>query len=79
MNPILTANEDDRNKELHNFADIVDIDEDEAYEDYISEELCGRLLEHPWFRNFLLVIIILNSVLIGLQTDNSLVRRNLMF
>eukprot|EP00002_Diphylleia_rotans_P013788 TRINITY_DN2684_c0_g1_i2.p1 TRINITY_DN2684_c0_g1~~TRINITY_DN2684_c0_g1_i2.p1 ORF type:complete len:677 (+),score=155.07 TRINITY_DN2684_c0_g1_i2:55-2085(+) len=69
LNPIFTAADEDAHQNLVNFVDIVDVDEDEAYEDYISEELCGRLLEHHAFRTLLLTIIILNSVLIGVQTD----------
>ena len=57
------------------YADTVDEDEEEALEKYISEDLVGRLIESMSFRLFILGVIVLNSVLIGLQTYDELNRR----
>jgi hypothetical protein len=54
------------------FSSIVDID-DEAFESYVSEDLAGRLGEGDFFRMMMLILIVLNSVLIGLETDDSFV------
>ncbi|ORZ31641.1 Ion transport protein-domain-containing protein [Catenaria anguillulae PL171] len=57
-----------------NFSSIVDID-DEAFESYVSEDLAGRLGEGDFFRLVMLIVIILNSIMIGTQTDANM--RNL--
>lgn len=57
-----------------NFSDIVDVDEGQAYEDYISEVLCGRLVESEGFRMIILIAIVLNTVLVGMQTSSVLTR-----
>jgi hypothetical protein len=54
---------------LYDFQDIVDEDETQAYEDYISEVLCGRLVESAPFRLVVLAAIVLNTALVGLATN----------
>ena len=47
--------------------------DDERMEAYVSMVLVGNLLESIYFRVFIMVLIILNSLLIGIQTDEKLV------
>ncbi|KAI9190383.1 Cation channel sperm-associated protein 4 [Blastocladiella emersonii ATCC 22665] len=54
-----------------NFSSIVDID-DEAFESYVTDDLAGRLGEGTFFRFVMLLVIILNSVMIGIQTDTNM-------
>ncbi|KAI9223935.1 Ion transport protein-domain-containing protein [Blastocladiella britannica] len=54
-----------------NFSSIVDID-DEAFESYVTDDLAGRLGEGNFFRLFMLIVIILNSITIGIQTDSTM-------
>ena len=54
-----------------NFADVVDIDAGEAWDAYVSDDLVGKLVESVAFRLGILLIIVANSVLIGVQTDRS--------
>ena len=54
------------------FSSIVDID-DEAFESYVTDDLAGRLGEGDFFRMAMLVVIVLNSIMIGVQTDANLV------
>ncbi|KAI9144928.1 Ion transport protein-domain-containing protein [Paraphysoderma sedebokerense] len=54
-----------------NFSSIVDID-DEAFESYVTDDLAGRLGEGDFFRLTMLLFIIANSIVIGLQTDQNL-------
>eukprot|EP00128_Syssomonas_multiformis_P008843 Colp12_sorted_trinity150504_noHs@16679 len=56
---------------MYNFNDIVDLD-DEGLEDFVSNDLLGRLLDGVAFRIAILLIIIANSVLIGVQTNATL-------
>jgi hypothetical protein len=53
------------------FSDVVDEDATQAYDDYIAESLVGYVLEHDIFRRIIMVAILLNSVLLGLETDNN--------
>ncbi|KAL7746544.1 Cation channel sperm-associated protein 4 [Sorochytrium milnesiophthora] len=53
------------------FSSIVDID-DEAFESYVSEDLAARFGEGPYFRVGMLLVIIANSAMIGMQTDYNL-------
>jgi len=48
----------------------------QAYDDFISEVLVGRLLESHGFRMFILVCILLNTVLVGLQTNYYMVKHS---
>jgi hypothetical protein len=52
----------------------VDEDATQAYEDYVSEVLLGRLIESTGFRLMILLCILFNAVLIGVETNHSLVR-----
>ncbi len=54
---------------------MVDMDEDEKYARNVTEGLVGRLVESVQFRLAILFIIILNSILIGMQTDKTLSSR----
>lgn len=55
-----------------NFNDIVDVD-DEAFENHVTENLAARFGEGDYFRIFILLMIIANSIVIGIQTDETLV------
>ena len=46
--------------------------DDEAVE-FTSTELTGRLLNHTYFRRGILAVIIFNSLLIAIETDEKLV------
>lgn len=52
--------------------DIVDLD-DEAIEEYASNELLGQFLSNTVFRSGILAVILLNSLLIAVETDQELV------
>ena len=54
------------------FNDIVDMD-DKHVEDFTSKELVGSMVESTYFRIFIFALIVINSILIGLQTDEGLV------
>ncbi|KAJ3196289.1 Cation channel sperm-associated protein 4 [Irineochytrium annulatum] len=55
-----------------NFTDIVDINDYEALENHVSEDLAARFGEGDFFRLFMLTVILLNSIMIALQTDDNL-------
>ena len=55
-----------------NMWDIVDLD-DEAIEEYASNELLGQFLSNTVFRSGILAVILLNSLLIAVETDQELV------
>ncbi|ORX78529.1 hypothetical protein BCR32DRAFT_46369 [Anaeromyces robustus] len=57
------------------FSDIVDVDY-AYYDDYVKEKLATRLEESNYFRYTMCIVVILNCVLIGLQTDEGLVQKN---
>jgi len=57
------------------FSDIVDVDYT-YYDDYVKNKLATRLEESNYFRYTMCLIVILNCVLIGLQTDDALVQKN---
>ena len=61
-----------KNREI-DFMEVVDEDETQGYEDYVSEVLAGRLVESTAFRLTILIAILLNTVLVGLQTSNEMV------
>ena len=52
--------------------DVVDLD-DEAIEEYASNELLGQFLSNTVFRSGILAIILFNSLLIAVETDQALV------
>ena len=56
-----------------NMWDIVQMD-DEAIEEYASNELLGRFLSNKYFRTAILCVILFNSLLIAIETDQELVR-----
>ncbi len=56
---------------IEDFNDIVDQD-DQRVTTFISKELVGELIESFHFRLFIFGLIIVNSMLIGLQTDENL-------
>ena len=55
-----------------NLWDVVDQD-DEAIEEYASNELMGNLLSNKYFRSAILTAILANSLLIVVETDQDLV------
>ncbi|XP_028397762.1 cation channel sperm-associated protein 4-like [Dendronephthya gigantea] len=57
-----------------NLWDVVDQD-DEAIEEYASNELMGNLLSNKYFRSAILAAILANSLLIVVETDQELERR----
>ncbi|KAJ3354319.1 hypothetical protein HDU83_005474 [Entophlyctis luteolus] len=57
-----------------NFTDIVDINDNHALENKVTEDLAARFGEGDIFRLFMLSMIIINSIIIGLQTDENFVR-----
>ncbi|KXJ18816.1 Cation channel sperm-associated protein 4 [Exaiptasia diaphana] len=60
-------------KEEENMWDIVDMDE-EAVEEYASNELVGQFLSNAIFRTGILCIILFNCLLIVVETDEELER-----
>ena len=62
----------DLEKQEENLWDVVDQD-DEAIEEYASNELMGHLLSNQYFRSAILTAIIVNSLLIVVETDQELV------
>ncbi|KAJ3391515.1 hypothetical protein HDU84_005890 [Entophlyctis sp. JEL0112] len=56
-----------------NFTDIVDINDNHALENKVTEDLAARFGEGDIFRLFMLSMIIINSIIIGLQTDENFV------
>ena len=61
-----------KEKEEENMWDIVDLD-DEAIEEYASNELLGQFLSNTVFRTGILCVILFNSLLIAVETDQELV------
>ncbi|ORX61159.1 hypothetical protein BCR36DRAFT_579203 [Piromyces finnis] len=57
------------------FSDIVDVDYT-FYDDYVKNKLAVRLEESNYFRYTMCLVVILNCILIGLQTDEGLVQKN---
>ncbi|XP_068707252.1 cation channel sperm-associated protein 4-like [Montipora foliosa] len=60
-----------KEKEEENMWDIVDLD-DEAIEEYASNELLGQFLSNTVFRTGILCVIMFNSVLIAVETNHDL-------
>lgn len=60
-----------KEKEEENMWDIVDLD-DEAIEEYASNELLGEFLSNTVFRTGILCVILFNSILIAVETDQEL-------
>lgn len=60
-----------KEKEEENMWDIVDLD-DEAIEEYASNELLGQFLSNTVFRTGILCVILFNSLLIAVETDQEL-------
>lgn len=58
-----------------NFTDIVDINDYEVLENHVSEDIAQRFGEGDLFRLVMLAMIVLNSVQIGVQTDDNLSQR----
>ncbi|GKT32254.1 Cation channel sperm-associated protein 4 like protein [Aduncisulcus paluster] len=56
------------------FSDVVDEDHHSAFENYLSDELVGKLTESGFFKTFILIIIIINAIMTGVQTDDSVNR-----
>lgn len=52
--------------------DVVDLD-DEAIEEYASNELLGQFLSNTVFRTGILCVILFNGLLIAVETDQELV------
>ncbi|KAJ3380297.1 hypothetical protein HDU92_006063 [Lobulomyces angularis] len=60
------------------FSDIVDIDE-EGIDSYIKENLATRFGEGNFFRLCMFIAIIINSIIIGLETDENLEANGILF
>jgi len=60
-----------KEKGEENMWDIVDLD-DEAIEEYASNELLGQFLSNTVFRTGILCVILFNSLLIVVETDQEL-------
>ncbi|XP_066020091.1 cation channel sperm-associated protein 4-like isoform X2 [Pocillopora verrucosa] len=60
-----------KENEEENMWDIVDLD-DEAIEEYASNELLGQFLSNTVFRTGILCVILFNSILIAVETDQEL-------
>ncbi len=43
-------------------------------EGHVRENIAGRFIESTFFKFVMLVVIVLNSVVVGVQTDEDLVR-----
>eukprot|EP01112_Ceratiomyxa_fruticulosa_P019490 TRINITY_DN638_c0_g1_i2.p1 TRINITY_DN638_c0_g1~~TRINITY_DN638_c0_g1_i2.p1 ORF type:complete len:539 (-),score=111.62 TRINITY_DN638_c0_g1_i2:122-1738(-) len=54
------------------FTDVVDIDKDDALEGYVAEDLVGRLIQSIPFRVLIVVVILFNSITIGIETDKAM-------
>ncbi|XP_032236421.1 cation channel sperm-associated protein 4 isoform X2 [Nematostella vectensis] len=61
-------------KDEESMWDIVDMD-DEAIEEYASNELVGQFLSNKVFRTSILAVILFNSLLIVVETDQDLERQ----
>ena len=73
-NVFCLQNRNDSNYGILKFTDVVD--EDLAHvEERISSQLLGRLLESLPFRIVMLFFIVLNCVIIGIQTDQYIVSK----
>lgn len=59
-----------------NFTEIVDID-DEAFEMFVSEDLAARFVEGNFFRYVMIIVILLNTLMIALETNQQLYSSNL--
>jgi hypothetical protein len=57
------------------FSEIVDEDESQAFEDYISGYLVGKMLESAVFRCVVLIAILVSTVIVGVQTNDHLVKK----
>lgn len=53
--------------------DVVDAD-DRRIEHYVSEDLVGAVVDGGYFKAFIFFLIVVNSILIALQTDEVVVR-----
>ncbi|KAJ3099789.1 Cation channel sperm-associated protein 4 [Phlyctochytrium planicorne] len=53
-----------------NFTDIVDINDYEALENHVSEDLAARFGEGDLFRGVIMLVIVLNSIMIAIETDS---------
>ncbi|KAJ3210006.1 Cation channel sperm-associated protein 4 [Dinochytrium kinnereticum] len=58
-----------------NFTDIVDINDYEALENHVSEDLAARFGEGDLFRGAIMLVIALNSLMIALKTDSTIAIR----
>ncbi|ORY40200.1 hypothetical protein BCR33DRAFT_852918 [Rhizoclosmatium globosum] len=54
-----------------NFTDIVDINDTHALDNKVTEDIAARFGEGDVFRLFMLLVIIGNSIMIGLQTNDT--------
>jgi len=73
FNIYLQGNAAESAKEV-NFIDVVDIDKNDALDGYIREDLLGTLIEGLPFKILVILTIILNTVVIGVQTDSYVMR-----
>jgi len=63
-----------KEKGEENMWDVVDLD-DEAIEEYASNELLGQFLSNTVFRTGILCVILFNGLLIAVETDQELERK----
>ncbi|XP_063962467.1 cation channel sperm-associated protein 4-like [Lytechinus pictus] len=56
---------------VEDFNEVVELD-DERVEEVVSQDLVGKLVGNKWFRGLILGSIIVNAILIGVQTNQDL-------
>ncbi|KAJ3403660.1 Cation channel sperm-associated protein 4 [Chytridiales sp. JEL 0842] len=55
-----------------NFTDVVDINDHETLENHVSEDLAARFGDSLFFKSLMLSVIVLNSLMIAIQTNEQL-------
>lgn len=58
-----------------NFIDVVDIDKNDALEGYITEDLVGTLIEGLPFKIIIVLTLVVNTIIIGVQTDSHVTKK----
>ncbi|KAJ4459143.1 putative cation channel sperm-associated protein 4 [Paratrimastix pyriformis] len=64
--------DDEQETKEYAFSDIVDEDTEEAFDNYLSDEIVGNLIESVTWRGFILLVILLNTILVGLGTSSAI-------
>ncbi len=52
--------------------------DNEAFENFVQNDIVGRFIEGDYFKIFFMLVIISNSIMIGLETDAHLVVKLLL-